>query len=168
MAVRALLLALVLLLPDAATAQPEEEEISLQAKQVSCTSGPYRIKLPKTYSALRRMALLKREKSLGEEQVDGQTVTARELRFVGLEMVVYTSSGRPNQFQVARATVTTPKWRIMGPLRVGAPASLALKGLGAKDLPRFGEVTLEGENDSILLTVAGGRVQEIDYECATE
>jgi hypothetical protein len=168
MALRLLLLALALLAAKQAAAQPEEEEISLRSSQVSCTSGPYRIKLPKTYSALRRMAVLKREKSLGEEHARGETVTARELRFVGLEMVVYTSSGKPNQFQLARATFTTPKWRIMGPLRVGAPASLALQGLRPRDLPRFGEVTLEGEHDSILLTVAGGRVQEIDYECATD
>lgn len=157
-----------LLVAAGAQAQPEEEEISLQSSQVSCTTGPYRIKLPKTYSALRRMAVLKREKSLGEEHALGQTMMVRELRFVGLEMVVYTSSDKPNQFQLARATFTTPKWRIMGPLRVGAPASLALKGLRPRDLPRFGEVTLEGEHDSILLTVAGGRVQEIDYECATD
>jgi hypothetical protein len=168
MALRLLLLALVLLVPKHAAAQPEEEVISLQSSQVSCTAGPYRIKLPKTYSALKRMALLKREKSLGEEQARGETVMVRELRFVGLEMVVYTSSSKPNQYQLARATFTTPKWRIMGPLRVGAPASLALKSLRPKDVPRFGEVTLEGEHDSILLTVAGGRVQEIDYECATD
>lgn len=157
-----------LLVATGAQAQPEEEEISLQSSQVSCTSGPYRLKLPKTYSALRRMAVLKREKSLGEEHARGQTLMVRELRFVGLEMVVYTSSDRPNQFQLARATFTTPKWRIMGPLRVGAPASLALKSLRPKDVPRFGAVTLEGEHDSILLTVAGGRVQEIDYECVPD
>ncbi len=151
-----------------AAAQPELEEITAYAKQVSCTSGPYRIKLPKSYKALKRMALLKREKILAEEEQAGTRTTARELRFVGLEMVVYTSSQRPDHYQLGRATFTTPKWRIMGPLRVGAPLSLAVKGLAVKPLPRHGEVTLEGDHDSILLSVAGGRVQEIDYECSTD
>ena len=153
-----------MLVAGTAGAQPEDELLSVPAKQVSCTSGPYRLKLPKSYAALKRLAVLKREKVLGEEGGS----TARELRFVGLEMVVYTSAARPGQYQVARATFTTPKWRIMGPLRVGAPAALALKELKLRHVPRHGEIVLEGEADSVLLSVAGGKVQEIDYECATE
>jgi hypothetical protein len=156
-------------LPALAQAEDEEGEgVTVQAKQVSCTTGPYRIKLPRSYRALRRLALLKREKLMSEE-VQGDVRTAvRELRFVGAEILVFTSSDAPDRYTLARATFTTGKWRIMGPLRVGAPASLALKGLPLKPVPRSGEVTLEGEGDSILLTVAGGRVQEIDYECGTE
>jgi hypothetical protein len=153
-----------LLFAAGAQAQPDEEEVSAYAKQVSCTSGPYRVKLPKSYRALKRMALLKREKVLGED-AEGST---RELRFVGAELVVFLSAERPDRYTLARATFTTGKWRIMGPLRVGAPASLALKGLPVKPVPRYGEVTIEGDEDSILLTLAGGRVQEIDYECGTE
>ena len=157
-------LAAGLLVLGSAAAQPEEEQVSAYAKQVSCTSGPYRIKLPKSYRALKRMALLKREKILSEE-ADGST---RELRFVGAELVVFLSAERTDQYTLARATFTTAKWRIMGPLRVGAPASLALKGLPVKPVPRYGEVIIEGDEDAILLTLAGGRVQEIDYECGTE
>lgn len=157
-------LAAGLLVLGSAAAQPEEEQVSAYAKRVSCTSGPYRIKLPKSYRALKRMALLKREKVLSEE-ADGST---RELRFVGAQLVVFLSTERTDQYTLARATFTTAKWRIMGPLRVGAPASLALKGLPVKPVPRYGEVTIEGDEDAILLTLAGGRVQEIDYECGTE
>jgi hypothetical protein len=164
MAVRALLAAVLFLVFGSATAQPEEEEVSAYAKNVSCTTGPYRIKLPKSYRALKRLAVLKRERLLREEG-DG---AIRELRFVGAELVVFTSREKPDHFTLARATFTTSKWRIMGPLRVGAPAALAVKGLEVKPLPRFGEITLEGDGDAILLTVAGGRVQEIDYECGTE
>jgi hypothetical protein len=168
--VRLLLPALLagLLAAGGAAAQPEEEEVAAYAKQVSCTSGPYRVKLPKSYRALKRMALLKREKVLEEEDQGERTLVSRELRFVGAELVVFTTSDRPDRYTLARATFTTAKWRIMGPLRVGAPAGLALKGLPVKPVPRYGEVTIEGDEDAILLTVAGGRVQEIDYECGTE
>lgn len=164
-AAEAALLLLLALLPAHSLSQPEEEELTVQARQASCTGGPYRLKLPKSYRALRRLAVLKREKVLSE---DAQGVAARELRFVGLELVVFTRADRPDEYQLARAYFTTAKWRIMGPLRVGAPATLALKDLGLRGIPRYGEVTLEGETDSILLGVAGGRIREIDYECATE
>ncbi len=149
-------------------AQPEEEEVAAYAKQVSCTSGPYRVKLPKSYRALKRLALLKREKVLEEQEQDGVRTATRELRFVGAELVVFTSSDQPERYTLARATFTTSKWRIMGPLRVGSPARLALKGLPVAPVPRHGAVVLEGDSDAILVTLAGGRVQEIDYECGTE
>jgi hypothetical protein len=148
--------------------EDEEEEVTVQAKRVSCTSGPFRVKLPKGYPALRKMAVLKRERVLYEEDAGTHRIAARELRFVGLEMVVFTSSAKPGQYQLARLAVLTPKWRITGPLRVGTSTALALKGVTAEPMPRSGEITLEGEADSILLTVAGGRVQAIDYECATD
>ncbi|HWA36362.1 MAG TPA: hypothetical protein VG873_00725 [Burkholderiales bacterium] len=161
---KAFLLAVVFLVSGYAIAQPEEEEVSAYGKNVSCTTGPYRVKLPKSYRALKRLAVLKRERLVREE--DGGAL--RELRFVGAELLVFTSRDKPDQYTLARATFTTSKWRIMGPLRVGAPASLAVKGLPVKPVPRYGEITLEGDGDAILLTVAGGRVQEIDYECGTE
>jgi len=140
----------------------------VQVGKVSCARGPYRVKLPRTYQALRRMATLKRERVLYQEDAGGHRVAARELRFVGLEMVVFTSSDKPGRYQLARIAVLTPRWRITGPLRVGTTTAVALKGVPLKPMPRDGEITLEGEHDSILLTVAGGRVQAIDYECATE
>jgi hypothetical protein len=170
MALRAGVLVISLFMAGPAFAQSddEEEEVSVQAKQVSCSKGPFRVKLPKTYAALKRMGTLKRERVLYEEDLGTHRVAARELRFVGLEMVVYTSSGKPGQYQLARIAVLTPRWRITGPLRVGTATGVALKGIPVKPMPRNGEITLEGEHDSILLTVGGGRLQAIDYECATD
>lgn len=164
------LVVLSLLLPGQALSQPDEdeEEVTVQIQQVSCAKGPYRVKLPRSYAALKRMAALKRERVLYEEDLGSHRVSARELRFVGLEMVVYTHSDKPGQYQLARIAVLTPRWRITGPLRVGTATSVALKGVPRKPLPRNGEITLEGEHDSILLTVAGGRLQAIDYECAAD
>lgn len=170
MAVRVFLPAFALLLcaPAHGRDAADAEESSSYLKQASCTKGPLRLQLPKSYPALKRMAVLKREKILGEDDIGGRRAVARELRFVGAELVVYTSPDKPGQYRLARATFTTPRWRIMGPLRVGTSTSVALKGLGVKPVPRNGELTLEGDQDAILLTIAGGRVQEIDYECATE
>jgi hypothetical protein len=165
-----LLLVPLLFLPLVSFSQndEDEEELTVQVKQVSCSKGNFRVKLPRTYAQLKRMGTLKRERVLYEEDLGSHRVSARELRFVGLEMVVYTQSDKPGQYQLARIAVLTPRWRITGPLRVGTTTSVALKGVPARPLPRNGEITLEGEHDSILLTVAGGRLQAIDYECSTD
>ncbi len=134
------------------------------AAQVSCTSGLYRLQLPRTYKALRTMGHLRRERVLKTQD----TGVLRELRFNGLELEVITPPGKPNQYVVAKAIVTTRAWRIAGPLRVGTPVRSALKGLQPKSLPGDGEVELNGDGDSIRVNVARGRVLDFEYSCASD
>jgi hypothetical protein len=132
--------------------------------QVSCTSGPYRLQLPKTYKALRTMGYLRRERVLQTEE----NGVLRELRFNGLELEVITPPDKPNQYVVSRAIVTTRAWRIAGPLRVGTPARSALKALQPKTVPSEGELELGGEGDSIRVNVVRGRVLDFEYSCNSD
>lgn len=132
--------------------------------QVSCTSGPYRLQLPKTYKALRTMGPLRRERVLKTDE----SGVLRELRFNGLELEVVTPPSKPNQYVVSRAIVTTRTWRIAGPLRVGTPVRGALKALQPKSVPNDGEVELNGEGDSIRVNVARGRVLDFEYSCNSD
>lgn len=132
--------------------------------QVSCTSGPYRLQLPKTYKALRTMGQLRRERVLKT----AESGVLRELRFNGLELEVVTPPSKPNQYVVSRAIVTTRTWRIAGPLRVGTPVRGALKALQPKSVPNDGEVELNGEGDSIRVNVARGRVLDFEYSCNSD
>jgi FKBP-type peptidyl-prolyl isomerase-like protein len=132
--------------------------------QVSCTSGPYRLQLPKTYKALRTMGQLRRERILKTDE----SGVLRELRFNGLELEVVTPPSKPNQYVVSRAIVTTRTWRIAGPLRVGTPVRGALKALQPKSVPNDGEVELNGEGDSIRVNVARGRVLDFEYSCNSD
>ena len=132
--------------------------------QVSCTSGPYRLQLPKSYKALRTMGQLRRERVLKSEE----SGVLRELRFNGLELEVVTLPGKPNQYVVSKAIVTTRTWRIAGPLRVGTPARSALKALQPQSVPSDGEVELSGEGDSIRVNVARGRVLDFEYSCDSD
>lgn len=129
--------------------------------QVSCTSGPYRVKLPTSYKALRGLGHLRRERVLKTED----TGTHRELRFNGLELVVVTPADKPNQYQLSRAILTTRNWTIAGPLRVGTSASIALRGL-LKNPPKDGEVEFTGDKDSIRVNLARGRVLDVEYSCS--
>lgn len=130
---------------------------------VSCTSGPYRVKLPNSYKALRTLGHLRRERVLKT----GDEGTHRELRFNGLELVVVTPAGKPNQYQLSKAILTTPSWRIAGPLRVGTSASIALRGL-LKNPPREGELEFNGDKDTIRVSLARGRVFDVEYSCSAE
>lgn len=141
------------------------EETHAVAK-LSCNGGPYPIKLPQSYKALRSMAKLKREKMHGEEDLGTHRAQHRSLRFVGLELFVVTHSNKPDRYVLSGAVITTPTWRLAAPLRVGAPAATALKGLRLNQVAPDAEIELTGDTDTIRLSLAGGRIQEVEYDCA--
>ena len=134
---------------------------------LSCTSGPYRLNLPKSYKALRGLGQVRRERVLKTEDYGTHTVSHRELRFNGLELVLVTTSNKPNQYAVSKAVLTSRAWRIAGQLRVGTPAQAALRGLYARDLPREGELEFEGDTDAIRIVLAAGRVLDVEYSCSS-
>jgi hypothetical protein len=156
-------LVLLLILALAATAATHADAQS-KAAEPSCTSGPYRLKLPKSYKQLRTIGQLRRERVLKTED----SAVQRELRFNGLEVVVLTSPDKPSQYVVTRAVVSTPSWKIAGPLRVGTSAKVALKGLQPKALPSDGELEFNGDKDSIRVTLSRGRVLDFEYSCSTD
>jgi len=133
--------------------------------KLSCTEGPYRVQLPKSYKALRGLGQLRRERVLRTEDQGTHTVTHRELRFNGLELVVVTSSDKPNQYVLSNAILSSRNWKIAGPLRVGSPAKSALRGL-ASEVPTNGELEFSGATDSIRVNLAAGRVLDVEYTCS--
>ena len=134
---------------------------------LSCTSGPYRLRLSSSYKGLRTLGQLRRERVVRSEEHGTHSVMHRQLRFNGLELEVVTSSDKPNQYALSKAIISTPAWRIAGALRVGSPARVALKGL-AKDFPRDGEMEFSGDKDSIRVNLAAGRVLDVEYTCSIE
>jgi hypothetical protein len=131
--------------------------------EASCTSGPYRLKLPKSYKALRGIGTLRRERA----QNNGDTIQ-RELRFNGLELEVLSPSAKPNEYVVSSVVVSSANWRIAGPLRVGTSAKIALKGLKPKQLPSNGELEFAGEKDSVRVTLSRGRILDFEYSCSND
>lgn len=152
----------------AASLAPHDAQAQTYVAELGCTSGPYRLTLPKSYKAVRGLGRLMRERVLKTEDLGTHTVSHRELRFNGLELVLVTSSDTPNRYVVSRAIVTSRAWKIAGPLRVGAPAKAALRGLQTRDLPREGELEFSGDTDSIRVNLARGRVLDVEYSCHTD
>jgi hypothetical protein len=150
-----------------ATAAADAGAQSKAVAEPSCTSGPYRLQLPKSYAAVRRLGTLRRDRIVKTEDLGTHTLTYRELRFNGLELELVTSSDKPNQYVVSRAIVSSRAWRIGGPLRVGASVKTALKGLKATDLTSDREMEFSGEKDSIRVNVARSRILDFEYLCST-
>ena len=147
---------------------PVDAKAQNYVAELSCTSGPYRVRLPKSYKAVRGLGTLRRDRVLKTEDQGTHTATHRELRFNGLELELVTFSNKPNQYVLSKAILMSPSWKIGGQLRVGSPAKAALRGLQAKDLPREGELEFSGDTDSIRVNLARGRVLDVEYSCHTE
>jgi hypothetical protein len=131
---------------------------------LSCTKGPYRLKLPKSYKAVRGLGTIRRDRVLKIEHHGTYSATHRELRFNGLEIELLTFSNEPGRYALTKAIITTRNWRIAGPLRVGAPAKSALRGL-ANESPRDGELEFNGATDSVRVNLAAGRILDLEYSC---
>lgn len=145
-----------------------QEEDAGYVKALSCRSGPFAVRLPKSYTALRRLSRLQREKVLQTTDHGDYRTYERQLRFAGLEIVVLTSSRRPNEYVLSRATIMDRRWRISGPLRVGVAAKTALRGLPLKQIPGEAELEFSGDSDKLRVSISAGRVQDFEYECHTD
>ena len=143
---------------------PLDAQAQARVANLSCTKGPFALKLPKSYKAVRGLGAIRRDRVLKTEDHDGYTATHRELRFNGLELELVTFSNQPGRYALTKAIITTRNWRIGGPLRVGAPAKSALRGL-ANESPRDGELEFSGATDSVRVNLAAGRILDVEYFC---
>ena len=134
--------------------------------QLSCTTGPYGIRLSKSYKAVRKLAPLKKETLLKSEDRGKYKAQYRLLAFEGLELIVITFSNEPDRYRLSAATFASP-WPLTGKLRVGNSAKFALQGLPVKNIPNDDEISFGGDKDSMRVTLSGGNVKEIDYDCDT-
>ena len=102
------------------------------------------------------------------EEYATHSATHRELRFNGLELVVVTFSNKPNQYVLSKAILSSPAWKIAGQLKVGSAAKSALRGFQQEELPKDGELEFGGDTDSVRVTLAAGRVLDVEYSCHTQ
>jgi hypothetical protein len=135
--------------------------------ELSCTEGPYRVALPKSYTEVRKLARIQGEKILKTDDWGDYKTHLRVLTFEGLELAVITFSNDPHMYVLATATITSPAWLLAGRLRVGSNADSALRGLPVDEIPSDGVVTFNGDGDSIQISISGNRVKSVIYRCYT-
>ena len=134
--------------------------------KLSCDSGPYGLKLPKTYDELRKIAPLKSERVVREQDFGTYRTQYRELVFNGLKLSVVTYSDQPEgSYQVASADIRSPAWKIAGPFRYGAALPAVVGDVQTKTIHSGAIVEFSGDEDVVRVHLRGRRVASLTYLC---
>src|SRR5260221_7999046 len=78
--------------------------------KLSCDSGPYALKLPETYDALRKIGGVKSEKLLREQDPGAYPARYRDLLFNGLRPWGVPYNNDPEKHQGVSAEIRSPPW----------------------------------------------------------
>jgi hypothetical protein len=133
--------------------------------KLSCGSGPYGLKLPKTYDELRRIAPLKGEKVVREQDLGPYKARYVDLIFNGLRLGVVTHSNSEDGYQVTSAEIRSPQWRIAGPFRFGQALPPRVGDVETKALSPSATVEFSGDEDTVRVKLKGRRIHGLTYLC---
>jgi hypothetical protein len=136
--------------------------------KLACDSGPYGLKLPKTYDQLRKIAPLKSERLIREQDFGTYRARHRELIFNGLKLSVVTYGDGDDTYQVASAEIRSSQWKIAGPFRYGAPLPAVVGDVQTKTLKSTATVEFAGDEDLVRVNLKGRRVASLTYLCVPD
>ncbi len=136
--------------------------------KISCDSGPYGLKLPETYDALRKIGPLRGEKLLREQDFGDYRARYREIQFNGLRLVVVTYSNDPGNYKVVSAEIRSPHWKIAGPFRQGAALPPRVGDVDTKSIRSSSTVEFSGDADTVRVRLVGRRASVLTYLCLPE
>ena len=137
-------------------------------EKLSCDSGPYSLKLPKTYAELKRIAPLVSERLVRDQDFGTHRARYRELVFNGLRLEVVTYSNEPEAFPVALAEIRNSSWKIAGPFRFGQALPAKVGDVETKALAGTGTIEFSGEEDTVRIRLVGRRVMGLTYLCVPD
>ena len=136
--------------------------------KLSCDSGPYGLKLPITYDALRKIGPLKGEKLLREQDLGAYRARYRDLQFNGLRLGVVTYSNDPDMYKVVSAEIRSPHWKISGPFRQGAALPIRVGDVETKTIRSSSTVEFNGNEDTVRVRLVGRKVSVLTYLCVPD
>jgi hypothetical protein len=136
--------------------------------KLSCDSGPYSLKLPKTYAELRKLAPLKGEKVVREQDLGEYKARYVDLIFNGLRLGVVTYSNDEGNYQVTSAEIRNSSWRIAGPFRYGQALPARVGDVETKALSPSATVEFSGNEDTVRVKLKGRRISALTYLCVPD
>jgi hypothetical protein len=136
--------------------------------KLACDSGPYSLKLPKTYDELRKIAPLKGERVVREQDFGTYRARHRELVFNGLKLSIVTYTDNPEEYQVSSAEIRSPHWKIGGPFRYGQALPAVVGDVATKTLKSTATVEFSGDEDVVRVQLKGRRVAALTYLCVPD
>ena len=144
------------------------KNVSHFVEKLSCDSGPYGLKLPKTYDELRKMGPLRSERLVREEDVGPYRLQYRQLVFNGLRLGVVTHSNDAGRFDVNSAEIRSPAWKIAGPFRQGQVLPAHVGDVATKSFSGSATVEFSGDEDVVRVQLVGRRVSVLTYLCVVD
>ena len=130
-----------------------------------CDGPPLGLKLPATYRALRKLAPIQHEQVIDAEETDGADIERRFIVFKGLELALILFADDPDRYLVEAAVVSTPGWRVTGPLHVGQSSEVARQRLRQLHATPDRALGFGSEGGNVVLKQARGKIVEIAYSC---
>jgi hypothetical protein len=137
-------------------------------EKLSCDTGPYSLKLPKTYAELKRLAPLQSERLVRDQDFGTHRARHRELVFSGLRLEVVIYSHEPDSFHIAMAEIRNSSWKITGPFRFGQVLPAKVGDVETRALTGTGTIEFSGEEDTVRVRVVGRRVMGLTYLCVPD
>ena len=136
--------------------------------KLSCDSGPYSLKLPKTYAELRKIGPLKGQKVVREQDFGPYKARYVDLIFNGLRLGVVTYSNDEGNYQVTSADIRSSSWRIAGPFRYGQALPARVGDVETKALSANATVEFSGDEDTVRIKLKGSRISALTYLCVPD
>jgi hypothetical protein len=133
--------------------------------QLSCDDGPYGLKLPETYKELRKIAPLKAERLIREQDLGPYKARYLDLLFNGLRLGIVRYSNDEEHYQVISAEIRSPQWRIAGPFRQGQALPPRIGDVQTKGLRGSSTVEFSGDEDTVRVKLVGRRISILTYLC---
>jgi hypothetical protein len=133
--------------------------------KLSCDSGPYSLKLPKTYAELKKIGPLQSERLVRDQDLGAYRARHRELVFSGLRLEVVIYSHEPESFHIAMAEIRNSSWKIAGPFRYGHALPAKVGDVETRSLTGTGTIEFSGDEDTVRVRLVGRRVMGLTYLC---
>lgn len=144
-------------------------DASYYAGPISCSDGPYGLRLPDSYEALRKIGTLRDDRVLPVQLRPSPGAEQRELSFNGLRLTIVRKKLDPANYEVLSAELTRGSWKIAGPFRVGTLLPVKVGEVDTRQLRGRGIVEFVGENKDVVRVYRNGRrISWLTYLCHVE
>ena len=144
-------------------------DASYFAGPISCSDGPYGLRLPDSYDALRRIGTLRDDRVLPAQVRASPGAEQRELTFNGLRLTILRKKLDPANYEVLSADITRRGWKIAGPFAVGALLPAKVGDVDTRPLRGRGIVEFVGEGKDVVRVYRNGRrISWLTYLCHVE
>ena len=132
-----------------------------------CEGGVFGVTLPKTYPEVLAMGIVISNKIDRTIDYGKYKVDFRTLKYDGLILSVVTFSNDKNKYMFGGANIKKSKWKLAKNVRVGANVDTIRRHLKDKMAADSGNIHIGGDTANLYISVFGGKITSIDYDCHT-